>query len=107
MFSVLTLCEQEGEEEVTHSLVVGGELELLCDFINVHESQASGNSFLPSVADKHVSGQCLCDVVLRRRCIHYKVLEWLLSFSFTFTYCCCLDPSTPQLCITTNLKILD
>lgn len=40
--------------------------------------QASGNSFLSPVADKHVSGQCLCSVFLRRLCFHYKVLEWLL-----------------------------
>lgn len=53
MFSVLTLCEEKGEEEVTHSLVVEGDWELHCGFINVHESQASGNSFLSPVADKH------------------------------------------------------
>lgn len=49
-----------------------------CAFISVHESQAAGNSFLPPVPDKHVSGQCLCSGFLRRRCVHYKVLEWLL-----------------------------
>lgn len=54
---------------------MGGEWELRCGFIDVHESQASGNSFLPPVLDKHVSGQCLCSVFLRRCCVHYKVLE--------------------------------
>lgn len=81
MFSVLTLLEEKrGEEEevLTQSVAVGGEWELHCGFINVHESQASGNSFLPPVPDKHVSGQCLCSVFLGRRCVHYKVLEWLL-----------------------------
>lgn len=44
----------------------------------MHESQASGNSFMLPVLDKHVLGQCLCSVFLRRRSAHYKVLEWLL-----------------------------
>lgn len=76
MFSDLTLPEREAEEAQT--LVVEGKWELHCDFINVHESQAPGNSSLPPVLDKHVSGQCLCSVFLRRCGIHYKVLEWLL-----------------------------
>lgn len=64
-----------------------------CGFINVHESKASGNSFLSPV-----SGQCLCSLQGVR----------VALFSFTFTYCCCCwDPSTPQLRVTTNLKILD
>lgn len=49
-----------------------GERELRYGFISVRESQASGNSFLSPVADKHVSGQRLC---LRSRRVHYKVLE--------------------------------
>lgn len=44
----------------------------------MHGSQASGNSFLPHVLNKHVPGQCLCCVFLRRLRAHYKVLEWLL-----------------------------
>lgn len=68
MFSVLTLCEEKGEEErEAHGLAVGGDWELHRGFINVHESQAPGNSFLSPVADKHVSGQCLCSVFLGRR----------------------------------------
>lgn len=81
----------------------GGEQELRYGFINVHGSQASGNSFLTPAADERVSGQCLC---LRRRRFHYKVLEQLLALPFPFTYRCCLDPSTPQLQIMTSLKIL-
>lgn len=45
---------------MTHSRVgFAAEWELHSGFINVHESQASGNSFLSPVADKHVLGQCL------------------------------------------------
>ena len=48
-------------------------------FINVRESQASGNVFLLPVPDKHVSGQCLHSVFfMRRHTVHYKVSEWLL-----------------------------
>lgn len=56
---------------VPRKLAAGGEWELRYGFINVHESQASGNLFSLPAADKHVSGQCLC---LRRCCVHYKVL---------------------------------
>lgn len=72
-----------GKGGVSRKLAAGGERELRYGFINVHESQASGNSFSSPVADKHVSGQCLC---LRRRWVHYKVLDLLLSLSFSFTY---------------------
>lgn len=89
---------------VSRKLAAGGERELRYGFINVQESQASGNSFSSPVADKHVSGQCLC---LRRRWVHYKVLDLLLSLSLSFTYCCCLDLSTPQLQIMTSLKIIE
>lgn len=54
---------------VSHRLAAGGERELRNGFINVHESRASGNLFSLPVADKHVSGQCLC-----LRSVHYKVL---------------------------------
>lgn len=56
----------------------GRQWELHCRFINVHESQASGNVFLLPVPHKHVSGPCVCSAFLRRCCVHYKVLEWLL-----------------------------
>lgn len=82
MFSVLTLREEKGRRGEGG----GGGVDLqlweangsYCAFINVHESQAAGNSFLPPVPDKHVSGHFLCSGFLRRRRVHYKVLEWLL-----------------------------
>lgn len=60
---------------MSHKLAAGGERERRYGFISVHESQASGNLFSSPAADKHVSGQRVC---LRRRCVHYKVLEQLL-----------------------------
>lgn len=42
----------------SRKLAAGGEWELRYGFISVSESQASGNLFSLSAADKHVSGQC-------------------------------------------------